>query len=114
MLHETWVAHAKLCATAALNRVFLTLGHSQKSLKAADLGKMQFCAQQAPGKASLVPERLGAAFYGKKPASFILMFTNFVLKVLVTYLVGRKAIGDRSTNFSPSYKLENGHFNSAQ
>lgn len=33
----------------------------KKSMKAADLGKMQFCAQQAPGGAILVPERLGAA-----------------------------------------------------
>lgn len=57
MLHETCVAHVKSCAMVALNHVFLTLGHGQKTLKAADLGKMQFCAQEVPGRAILVPGR---------------------------------------------------------
>lgn len=80
MLHETCVAHVKLCTTAVLNHVFLALGHGQKSLKAADLAKMQFCAQQTPGRAIIVPGRLGAAFYGNQMVSFILMLTNFLLK----------------------------------
>lgn len=74
----------------ALNRVFLTLGHGQESMKAADLGKMQFCAQQAPGGAILVPGRLGAAFYGKQMASFILMFTKQFSVKGPSNLFGRK------------------------
>lgn len=67
---------------------FLLWGHGQKSLKTADFGKIQFCAQKAPGMGGgtiLVAGRLGAAFYGKQTASFIPMFTKrFSAKELVT------------------------------
>lgn len=69
----------------ALNHVFLTVDHGQRSLKAADLEKMRFCAQQAPGGAILVPGRLGAAFIGSRLTSFMVMFTKqFPVKGLVT------------------------------
>lgn len=105
---------------AALNHVFLLWARVKKSLKATDLGKNAVLCPTGPWGAILVPGRLGAAFHGKQMVSFILMFTKQLsVKALVTAgpsnLFGKKkAIGNRSTNFSPSYKLKNGRFNSAE
>jgi hypothetical protein len=90
-----------------------------KSVKGTALENTQFCAHQDLGEQSLHKDEERPFIESRWHLSYWCSPNNFLLKgwkpqVPATYLGRRNAIGERSTNFSPSHKLESGYFNGTQ